>query len=324
VTDQLTIIEAMEDSALFARFFRSASWNAWKAFLAVLFALPRTEEMDTICRAATGRTMMPDKPFTQAWCCVGRRGGKSEIAALVAVYFAFFREYAPYLAPGELATVMVVAADRKQARVVMRFVRGFIRAVPMLSSLVTRETRESVELANRVVIEVHTASFRSVRGYTLATCINDELCFWRTEESAADPDKEILAAQRPALTTVPGALMLNISSPYARVGTMHAAFEEHFGRDDSDILFWKAPSRALPEQEAAVEMNPAIDLRLVEAAYVEDSAAAAAEWGAEFRADVERLFTFEMLDRVTFHDRPFILPPCFDDPEETAWRAKHM
>jgi hypothetical protein len=29
------------------------------------------------------------------------------------------------------------------------------------------QARETVELSNRVVIEVHTASFRSTRGYTL-------------------------------------------------------------------------------------------------------------------------------------------------------------
>ena len=303
-----TILDTINDDRLFAKWFRGDSWAAWRAFLSLLFALPRTDAMDAACRAATGRTTLPAAPVTQAWVCVGRRGGKSIIAALVAVYLAFFRDYQPYLAPGEVATVMVVAADRAQARVVMRFVRGFIRAVPMLARLVVRETRESIELANRVVIEVHTASFRSVRGYTLAAVINDELCFWPTDENAAEPDKEILAAQRPALTTIPGALMLNISSPYARRGTMYAAFEAHYGKDESDVLFWRAPSRALPSHDAVVEMNSSIDVHLVEQAYADDVAAAASEWGANFRSDVEALFTLEMLDRVTDYDRPEVLP----------------
>jgi hypothetical protein len=164
-----------------------------------------------------------------------------------------------------------------------------------------------------VVIEIHTASFRSVRGYTLAAVINDELCFWPTDENAAEPDREIIAAQRPALTTIPGALMLNISSPYARRGAMFAAYEQHYGKDSSDVLFWKAPSRALPEHEALTEMNPDVDVRIVAAAYADDPIAAAAEWGANFRSDVEAMFSLEMVDRVTDYDRPEILPPSFEE-----------
>jgi hypothetical protein len=303
-----SILDTMDDSRLFARWFHGDTWASWRAFLALLFALPRTAAMDATCRAATGRSVLPAVPATLAWIAVGRRGGKSLIAALVAVYLSYFRDYTPYLAPGEVATVMVVAADRKQARVEMRFIRAFIRETPMLAALIVRATRESVELSNRVVIEVHTASFRSVRGYTLAAVINDEICFWPNDESSAEPDREILAAQRPALVTIPSALMLNISSPYARRGTMYAAFEEHYGKNDSEVLFWKAPSRALPEHEAQVEMNPSIDLRIVQQSYADDAAAASAEWGASFRSDVERLFTMEMLERVTDYDRPEVLP----------------
>ena len=68
----------------------------------------------------------------------------------------------------------------------------------MLSTLVKNQTKESIELSNRVVIEVHTASFRSVRGYSI-----DEIAFWRSEESA-NPGREILAAVRPGMATIPG------------------------------------------------------------------------------------------------------------------------
>ena len=46
--------------------------------------------------------------------------------ALIAVFLACFRNYQPYLGPGEKCTIMIVAADRKQARVVIRFVRGLL------------------------------------------------------------------------------------------------------------------------------------------------------------------------------------------------------
>ena len=45
-------------------------------------------------------------------------------------------------------------------------------------------------------------------------------------------------------------------------------------------------------------MNPSLDLEIVRAAYEDDSTAASAEYGAQFRSDCERLFNLEMLDAV--------------------------
>lgn len=94
------------------------------------------------------------------------------------------------------------------------------------------------------VIEIHTASFRAVRGYSVVAAICDELAFWRSDESA-NPDAEILAALRPAMATIPGALLLAISSPYARRGALWTAYRDHYGRHNSDVLVWQAASRAM-------------------------------------------------------------------------------
>lgn len=113
--------------------------------------------------------------------------------ALIAVFLACFRDYRPYLGPGEKATIMVIAADRRQARVVLRYVRGLL-AAPVLGKLVVNDTAESIELAGNTIIEVGTAS-HSIRGYTIAAALCDEIAFWPKEDSAA-PDMEILAALR--------------------------------------------------------------------------------------------------------------------------------
>ncbi len=78
--------------------------------------------------------------------------------ALIAVYLSCFRTYR--LARGERGVFMVMAADRRQARVVMRYVKGFLHSSPMLASLVARETQTEIELTNGVTLEIHTASFR--------------------------------------------------------------------------------------------------------------------------------------------------------------------
>ena len=139
------------------------------------------------------------------------------MAALVAVYLACFRDYRGMLAPGEVATVMLIASDRKQARVVMRYITGLLDSVPMLRQLVAHRTAESVTLSNRVVIEVHTASFRSVRGYSIAAVICDEIAFWRSEDSA-NPDVEIINALRPAMATMPGSSSSRSAVPTRAAG----------------------------------------------------------------------------------------------------------
>ena len=101
----LTILDAMDDPKLFGPWFRSKSWGAWRAFLAALFALEMSPEDAGVFARHTGRQTAPTVPFREAWLCCGRRAGKSLIAALIAVYIALFRNYAQYLAPGEVATV---------------------------------------------------------------------------------------------------------------------------------------------------------------------------------------------------------------------------
>jgi Terminase large subunit, T4likevirus-type, N-terminal len=279
----LSILDAVRDPNLFGRWFRGTSWSAWFALLAMLFGLRMTEEQRETCRKHTGRKTIPDSGFSEAWLCCGRRAGKSLISALVAVYLAVFRDYTSYLGPGEFATIMVIAADRRQARVVLRFIKGFLFGVALLAKLIVRETRESIELSNRVIIEVHTASFRTVRGYTIAAVICDEIAFWPNEDSAA-PDKEILDALRPATATIPGARLICISSPYSKRGELWRAFQLYYGKEGASVLFWKADSRS---------MNPSLDELIVAEAYERDPAAASADYGAEFRSDLESLFAVE-------------------------------
>jgi hypothetical protein len=297
----VNILDAMHDPALFGPWFKGDSWTAWRAFLAALFGLPLpTEaEADAYFRH-TGRTAYaPGTPAREAWLAVGRRGGKSRIAALVAVYLAAFRTYDDVLAPGEVGTLPVIAADRRQARVVLRYIEGFFDAVPMLRGMVTNRTKETLELSNRCTIEVHTASWRTIRGMTLIGAVGDEIAFWRSDDSA-NPDKEILNALRPGMATVPGALLLCISSPYARRGVLWEALKKHHGKDGDPVLAWQAPTQA---------MNPNVDPDVIADAYEEDEASASAEYGAEFRRDIETFIDLDLIKACVIPDR-HDMPPA--------------
>ena len=280
----MNLLQAMDDPKLFAPWFKDkGTWTAWRAFVGALFGLRLPEAETEVYRACTGRSEAPAAPLTEAWLICGRRGGKSFVMALVAVYLATFRDYRPFLAPGERATVLILAADRRQARVIFRYVKGLLSDVPMLARMLERETADEFDLKNFTTIEIGTSSYRSVRGRTLAAAIADEIAFWPTGD-AAEPDYAVLDALRPAMATIPGGMLLCASSPYARRGALFDAFRNHFGRPDSPILVWKAATRT---------MNPTVPQRVIDEALERDLPAASAEYLAEFRADVEVYITLE-------------------------------
>ena len=283
----MNLLAAVDDPQLFAPWFRDPStWRAWRAFLAALFGLPMTEEELEVYRTCTGRTEPPAGPFDEAWLICGRRGGKSFAMALIGAFLATFRDYLPYLARGERATIPLIAADRRQARTLMRYLRALLLDVPMLKRMIEGQTKESFDLKNRVTVEVHTASYRSVRGYSLAASLCDETAFWPQEDSAT-PDEEILAALRPGLASIPGSMLLCASSPHAKRGELWRAYRKFHGRDDAPVLVWQADTRT---------MNPTISERIIADAYERDPARAAAEYGALFRSDVDSYVGVALLE----------------------------
>ena len=294
----MNILAALDDPALFGPHFRGATWMAWRAFLAALFALPMDAAALALYTAHTGRQAAPTVPFREAALVIGRRGGKSRVLALLGVFLACFRDYAPHLAPGEVATVAIIAADRRQARSIFRFASGLLGAVGMLRGMVADETNDSITLNNGVVIEVATASFRVTRGYSFAAVLADEVAFWRSDDSA-NPDLEIIGALRPGLASIPGSMLLLASSPYRKRGVLHATFAKHYGRDDARVLVWKAPT---------LVMNPGLDPAIVAEAYEDDAEAAASEYGAEFRSDLSDFVPRAVVDACTPPGR-FEVPP---------------
>lgn len=283
----MNIVEALDSPEVFAPLLRDPStWAAWRCFLLALFGLPMSEEETALYRTCTGRSDPPSVPCSEAWLVIGRRGGKSFTLSLIACFLACFIDWRPYLGPGERATIMVIAADRKQARVIMRYVKGILQQVPMLAQTIEAERAEAVDLTSRITIEVHTASFRTVRGYTIVAALLDELAFWQGEDSS-NPDSEVIAAIKPAMATVPEAMLLCASSPYARRGALYDAHRRHHAKEGDPVLVWQAPTRV---------MNPSIPQHIIDDAFEDDPVSAAAEYGAEFRTDIEGFVTREIVN----------------------------
>jgi hypothetical protein len=284
----VTIIDSILDHHLFRPLFKNLdTWRGWFVVLKAIFGLPMGEDEIPFFRQSSGRMTPPTQQVQECWLVVGRRGGKSFIVALIAAFLACFKNYRPYLGPGERGTIMVIATDRKQARVIMRYLTAILESVPMLAAMIQRQDTESIDLDNAVTIEITTCSYRSVRGYTVVAALCDETAFWRSEDSA-NPAEEILAAIRPATATIPGALLIGIGSPYKRSGVMYDAWRRHYGKDDSPVLVIQAATRML---------NPTVSQSIIDQAMERDPTAASAEYLAQFRSDVGSFLDEDLIEK---------------------------
>ena len=93
---------------------------------------------------------------------------------------------------------------------------------------------------------------------------------------------EIYAALVPSLATIPGAMLIGISTPYRRAGLLYQKWKDHFGQDDDDVLVVHGGSRIF---------NPTLPERIVADALKRDAAAARSEWLAEWRDDIAAFLT---------------------------------
>lgn len=272
-----TIADAMDDPALLgAALGDGATWQTWRAILKAAFGLGlNRDEARAFASVSNGRKA-PDKRVRELWAIIGRRSGKTRVAALVATFLAAFIDYRSKLAPGETGVVLILAASRDQAQNAFGYIRAFFESSPILSKLLDGEPgAESISLKGNIEIAVHANSYRTVRGKTLVACVFDEAAFWR-DETSSTPDVETYRAVIPALATT-GGMLIGISSPYAERGLLFSKFKSSYGKDDPDVLVIKGTSK---------DFNPTLDNAIIEAAERDDPDSARSEWGGEFRGDV--------------------------------------
>ena len=111
----------------------------------------------------------------------------------------------------------------------------------MLRQLIEAERAEGIDLTNRVTIEVHTALVQDRAATPSSRRLCDELAFWRPTRTL-EPRHRDHQRDQPAMATVPGAMLLCASSPYARKGALWESYHRYFGQD-GPILVWQAPTR---------------------------------------------------------------------------------
>src|SRR5262249_19111375 len=105
------------------------SWKTWLTVLKATYGHKLTEAELATFRFVAGDRPPPSKRVRELWCTCGRRSGKTEVAAAIGAYHALI---APRrLSVGEKAFVIIVAADRAQARVCKDCALAYIKSSPV-------------------------------------------------------------------------------------------------------------------------------------------------------------------------------------------------
>jgi hypothetical protein len=286
--------EALNDPQLLGAALPGESWLPWRVLLIAAMGEPLLDEERPLFETLTGRTAEPLERVDELWGICGRRAGKTRAAGTASAYVGALCDHRQYLASGERGSLPILAANTTQATRAFQHTRGVLQDSPVLSRQIDGEpTSDTIRLKTGVDIEIRPASFRTIRGITAVAAIADEVAFWMLD-GATNSDEEILAALRPSLATTGGPLIV-ISSPHAKRGELYKTFRRHYGAEgDPLILVAKGPSRTF---------NSTLSQRVVDKAYADDAAKASAEYGGDFRNDIEAYLSREIIESVTVTDR---------------------
>ncbi len=287
--------EVLDDSAALGPFFDGASWSGWKTIAKAAFGAPLNAEEEAFFRSVAERDP-PKKKVRELYLIVGRRGGKDSFASGLAAWYAGCVDYSAVTRPGEKMTVMCLACDRTQAKIVTNYTRGYFHRVPLLGGIVENDVADGFDLRNGNEVRVFTNNIAATRGKACSLVILDEVAFF--SEDGGSSGKEIYTAVMPSLISSDG-MLVAISTPYRKSGLLFEKFTKHYGKNSKDVLVIRGASRTF---------NPGLSESFIAEQLAEDFEAASAEWNAVFRSDIGSLVDPALVSRLVAHGRHEIPP----------------
>ena len=251
-----------------------------------IYGLPLSDHELEINFRGTGRATYDAKEQPEVTIIAGRRGGKTKMAAAIACYEAFRNHGLPR---GELGHVMLLAPTLDQSGIAFQYIRNNLRNSPILSKCITRATKDEITLNNNIVIGSYACTQAGVRGRSVVAVICDEIGFWATDEDAANPADEVLAAIRPAMVTVRNAKLIKISTPYTKSGVLWNEFQQ---RRELNFPVWRL---------STFELNPTVtpEMEMVESERRRSEENYRREYLAQFTDAVNGWIVPEILDPVS-------------------------
>jgi hypothetical protein len=246
-------------------------------------------------------------PRIHAWA-LGRRSGKSTMCAIVGLWDACLRpELDARVRRGERRHVVVVATNRRQARLVLDAARSIVTGSKLLSGLLLGESEDALEFSTGATFSAFPCTARSGRGWAISTLILDELAFM------VDAEGSNAAAESVWQALVPGTLqfgddarIIASSTPWGSDGLFADLHRQALSGELEDACAW---------QETTQAMNPTINADWLAAEERRDPVSFRSEYGAEFVGSGGKLFDPAAIDAAVS------LPGELRPQDGTAWVA---
>jgi phage terminase large subunit-like protein len=128
-------------------------------------------------------------PRLHVWA-LGRRSGKTTLAALVMLWDALLRpELDRHVRAGERRYAVGIATNLRQARLLIRAAVSIVERSPLLRGLIEERTDDELVFRNGTAIAAFPCSSRGGRGWPISTLVCDELAHFVDTEGnqAAEP-----------------------------------------------------------------------------------------------------------------------------------------
>jgi len=206
---------------------------------------------------------------------LGRRSGKTTLAALVGLWSCLFRpELAACVRPGERFYSVAVATNLRQARLFVNAAASIVEGSELLKSQLVSSSEEELVFRTGGVLTAFPCSSRGGRGWPIACLLMDEAAHFLSETEGPAVADRVFAALTPSTAQFGDAARVIVSStPYGTEGffaDLHARAMNGELRD------------AIAQHATSADMNPTLDEVFLEREEERDPENFRAEYLAEF------------------------------------------
>ena len=192
--------------------------------------------------------------------CLGRRGGKTTIAAILGIWSAVRKDWKPLLGAKNKAEVKLLSQTVDFSKDILDEIKAIFERAPMLNRLIdldgeNSKTKISLKIPfiyeykgrekiryGRVTMTVTAATYASGRGGATIFSLLDECAFLPQDSTSPNSLKKVLAAIRPSLLQFKrdGINVLS-STPQTKVGPFYEKVKNRHNLPENELVL-KGPS----------------------------------------------------------------------------------
>jgi hypothetical protein len=213
-------------------------------------------------------------PRLHCWA-LGRRSGKTTLAALVALHDCLLRpELDAFVRPGERRHAVAVATNLKQARLFVRAALSIVERSPLLAELIESVSDDEILFANGTALSAFPCTARGVRGWPITTLLMDEAAHFVSETEGPAVAERVFASLVPSTAQFGNhARVIVASTPYGQDGLFASLFQQAASGELEDAAAHRATTR---------EVRPDVDEDVLASEQKRDPEGFKSEYLAEF------------------------------------------